>query len=457
MCCQHHAGEKQLLHPPYERKIILRIARLRAEQFLRFILESTMRVRLYSLTITMTLLVGGSVNSAQLVCQVGLYGDRERFVVVTQSNHELRYSFDDGTVGSLIRPEARVRCEDGSVLVGGESWPRIDIQQTDLVFEVDGAMLSGRLMEPLQAGPETPLVVYAHGSERFGWLDSHRDPYQMVGRGVSVFVYDKRGTGTSGGNYSQNVPRLADDLVAAAAEAKRLAEGRFGRFGLVGLSQGGWVVTYAAEETGADFLAIGYGLAVDILEEDAAEVELALREAGYGPAEIAHARRITQATALIATSGTEESVRALEPLRAEFAGQPWLAHVQGDFTGLLFNATTDEILTQIAPYFDSFQIDWSIDPVAVVQQVRVPQLWVLAGSDREAPVDLTLDRLQALQSTGQELTVVVFPQTDHGMWEFETLQDGTRSHTHITPRYYDLLADWSHGELVGTYGTAELR
>ncbi|MEO0330545.1 MAG: alpha/beta hydrolase, partial [Bacteroidota bacterium] len=94
------------------------------------------------------------------------------------------------------------------------------------------------MIEPAVAGPETPLVIFAHGSERSGWLDTHRDPYQMVGRGLSVFVYDKRGTGASGGDYSQNVPRLAADLALAAAEAQRLAEGRFGRFGLIGLSQG---------------------------------------------------------------------------------------------------------------------------------------------------------------------------------------------------------------------------
>ncbi|MFN3170849.1 MAG: alpha/beta fold hydrolase [Hyphomicrobiales bacterium] len=416
-----------------------------------------MRLQFHTVAVAVTFLAGGSTSSAQPACQVGLYGNSERFTILTQSDGELHYSFDDGTVGEMGLTESRVGCDDGSVRIGGESWPRINIRQIDVVFEVDGVALSGRLIEPPHAGPETPLIVYAHGSERSGWLDSHRDPYQMVGRGVSVFIYDKRGTGASGGEYSQNVPRLAADLAAVAAEAKRLSEGRFGRFGLVGLSQGGWVVTYAAESAGADFIAVGYGLAVDILEEDAAEVELALCEAGYGPTEIALARRITDATALIATSATEEAVRALEPLRAEFAGQPWLAHVQGDFTGLLFNATTDEILTQIAPYFDSFQIDWSIDPVAVIAQVSVPQLWVLAGSDREAPVDITLDRLQSLQQAGEELTVMVFPQTDHGMWEFETLEDGTRRHTRITPGYYDLLVDWAHGKLAAGYGNAELR
>ena len=204
-------------------------------------------------------------------------------------------------------------------------------------------------------------------------------------------------------------------------------------------------------------MAVGYGLAVDILEEDAAEVERALRAAGYGPEVIAQARQITQATARIATTGTEGSVRALAPLRARFAGQPWLAHVEGDFTGILFNATTEEILTEIWPYLASLNVDWSVDPVEVIRGVSVPQLWVLAGEDREAPVGLTLERLDALKREGQDLTVMVFPDTDHGMWAFEQQDDGTRAFPRIAPGYYDLLADWARGALDGPYGNAERR
>lgn len=108
--------------------------------------------------------------------------------------------------------------------------------------------------------------------------DRARDPCQMVGRGVSVFVYDKRGTGLSEGDYTQNLPRLADDLVAASPTAKKLAEGRYGRFGLFSLSQGGWIAPPAAARAKAKFLRIGYGLVVDIAEQDAAQVARQLRD-----------------------------------------------------------------------------------------------------------------------------------------------------------------------------------
>ena len=91
--------------------------------------------------------------------------------------------------------------------------------------------------------------------------------------------------------------------MAAAFEAKRLAGNRFGRFGLMGFSQGGWIAPMAAKQSDADFIAVGYGLLVDILEEDASQVELELTEAGYGDDVIAKAKALTDVTARLAVSG----------------------------------------------------------------------------------------------------------------------------------------------------------
>jgi uncharacterized protein len=46
-------------------------------------------------------------------------------------------------------------------------------------------------------------------------------------QGIGAFVYDKRGTGISGGTYTQDFSVLADDAVVAMKDAKRLAGTRF--------------------------------------------------------------------------------------------------------------------------------------------------------------------------------------------------------------------------------------
>jgi hypothetical protein len=51
--------------------------------------------------------------------------------------------------------------------------------------------------------------------------------------------------------------------------------------------------------------------------------------------------------------------------------------------------------------------------------------------------------------------VYLFPDTDHGMFEFRTNPDGSRTVTRITDGYLKLLADWVKGAVQGRYGQAE--
>ena len=403
--------------------------------------------------------MSGVSTASQFVpagCATGLYrSDDKAFVVITKSGDGFRYMFSNGSGGAIQDQDKTIACGADVVrLEIGDIWPKAHLIETNTQFQSKGAQLAGRLIEAPDADGTTPLILYAHGSEPLGWIDRARDPYQMVGRGVSVFVYDKRGTGMSEGEYSQNFPELADDLVAASAEAKKLAEGRFGRFGLFGLSQGGWIAPLAAQRVDAEFIGIGYGLVVDIREEDASQVEKELRDAGYGDAEVAKAKIITDATGKLAASGYQEGLEEMDAARRKFGDEPWYQLVKGGFTGVLLGMSTDDLRENGIPHFDRLNIDWTLDPVEVLGKVTVRQLWALAGEDREAPVDLTIRRLKALREQGQDISIYLFPKTDHGMWEYTEVAGGKRERTRITSGYYDLMADWAKGELADEYGSA---
>ncbi len=99
----------------------------------------------------------------------------------------------------------------------------------------------------MPVGPrQASIVVLVHGSEDFSALDFYSLQRQLPAEGVGVFVYDKRGTGSSGGHYTQDFDVLATDAVAAMTAARRLAGNRAGRVGYLGTSQGGWVAPIAA-------------------------------------------------------------------------------------------------------------------------------------------------------------------------------------------------------------------
>lgn len=392
-------------------------------------------------------------------CETGIFQtNKQSFVAVTKADKGFNYTFSNGTVGNTVDSGTTLICGKNAVLVRGvEVWSKLAISELNTRFESGGVMLAGRLMEPTGAGKNTPLVVYAHGSEGTGWIDRAGDPYQMLGRGISVFVYDKRGTGLSQGEYTQNFPRLADDMVAASHEAKRLAAGRYGRFGLIGLSQGGWIVPLAAARARAEFLGIGFGLAVDIPGQDAEQVRKELRDHGYGDEILAKASKVTDVTAKIAKSELKEGLDELADIQKQFGKEAWFKNIKGGYSGVFLSMSADDLRRNGVPRFDKLDIDWSLDPMQVLSKVDVPQMWVFADEDRQAPGAVSLERLSNLRRQGSNITIYSFPATGHGMWEYTEAKDGTRKQARITPGFYDLMADWAKGKLDGGYGKAYRR
>ena len=101
---------------------------------------------------------------------------------------------------------------------------------TDTKFAGHGVTLAGRLVLP-KGKTAVPIVVLVHGSEHDSALQFYSLQRMLPAEGIGAFVYDKRGTGVSGGAYTQDFSLLADDAVAAMREAKRLAGARVGRIG----------------------------------------------------------------------------------------------------------------------------------------------------------------------------------------------------------------------------------
>lgn len=397
-------------------------------------------------------------------CATGAYagdgtGDRVAIAGPFEVGGPQRYVFLDGRRGRVDDPDGPLRCEGPSLELRGSDgrwtpWTRIDWREVPTRFDSHGTPLAGLLIESPDAGPATPVVVMVHGSERNAAIGSTL-PYVMAMQGLSVFVYDKRGTGRSEGVYTQNFDLLAEDAAAALREARRLLPGPRGRSGFFGGSQGGWVAPLAAQRSGADFVAVGFGLVLSPLEEDEQQVLDEMQRAGFGERELAKARQVTAATGRLVASHFTRGFDTLAQVKRRHGGEPWFGHVKGEFTGDLLKTPEAELRRFGPALFDNLQIQWDHDAVARLRSLQVPLLWVLAGADREAPIGLTQSRLLALRRAGQPVDVYLFPDTDHGMIEFVEAADGSRRYTRFTEGYYRLVADWIRGGATGRYGRAQ--
>jgi pimeloyl-ACP methyl ester carboxylesterase len=413
-----------------------------------------------------SLLAGLSFSTAaQASCRAGIYGaSADAFVVLGKvdpaPSGEQRFLFRDGRRGAVNKPGEPISCADDVVTYqpdgsAPQQWLRQATVETNARFESAATDLAGQLIEPVgPPDPKRPLVVMVHGSETRAAIGGVY-PYMLAAQGIAVFVYDKRGTGASEGDYTQNFELLADDAAAALAQARRMAAGRFGRAGYFGGSQGGWVAPLAATRSAADFVAVGFGLVVSPIEEDRSQLIDEAQAMRLTPADLAKIEGLSRATAHLVrshfTTGFEEMAR----VRREIGSAPWASTIKGEYSGDMLRMTDSDLRRIGRARFDNLELIWDYDAAAALRRLRVPLLWVLAGEDREAPIERTRATLASLAAAGQPINVYLFPETDHGMVEFHTNPDGSRTTTRITDGYLRLLADWIKMRLEGPYGRAE--
>jgi dienelactone hydrolase len=391
-------------------------------------------------------------------------GDTLRWRTFTGETGQLHPQKDGtwtSTYGWTGRPDGKIvsfsDCSKGEIVFGKEPGRRIAFDVSSTTFESDGIKLAGRLVLPKGSG-KVPVVVLVHGSEQDSALDTYALQRMFPAQGIGAFVYDKRGTGLSGGAYTQNFNVLAVDALAAMKEAKRLAGGRLGRIGYQGGSQGGWVVPLAANRAPVDFAIVSFGLAVTVLQEDQESVALDMYFHHHSAADTAKALELARAGERVIETGGKEGYEEFDALRQKYKSEPWYKDVHGDFVFFVMPLNQEQIIDAISKRF-SFLKDtpFRYDPMPALRVSTTPQLWVLGGDDLETPSAETAKRIKSLMAQGKDYTLAVYPGAEHGMTEYELDAKGERVSTHYAPGYFQMMADFIRDGRIGEhYGSAEI-
>jgi uncharacterized protein len=427
---------------------------------------------------TMSLSIAPATGDLTKDCQIGSYrlSDGTAVDVAPSEDDTLRWRMFSGETGQLHplksgswsstygwtgRPDGKTvsfaECGKGEIIFGKESGKRIAFDVSNTTFESTGVKLAGRLVLPKGSG-KVPVVVLVHGSERDSALDTYALQRMFPAQGIGAFVYDKRGTGSSGGRYTQNFDVLAGDAIAAMREAKRLAGARLGRIGYQGGSEGGWVVPLAANRAPVDFAIVSFGLAVTILEEDQESVALDMHFHHRSAADAAKALQLARAGERVIETGGQEGYEAFDALRRRYESEPWYKDVHGDFVFFILPLDRKQIVDAAARDF-SFLKDtpFHYEPMPALRASTTPQLWVLGGDDLDAPSAETAKRIKSLIAAGKNYTLAVYPGAEHGMTEYELNAKGERLSTRYAPGYFRMMADFiREGRIGGHYGNAQI-
>lgn len=138
----------------------------------------------------------------------------------------------------------------GFAAYADEAPAKLNFQEHFVEFQNQDVALAGSLILPRSEEP-VPAVVFVHGAGR-----QTRESYRELGeyfasQGIAALIYDKRGTGQSGGAYESHEPyeNLVNDALAAVSFLKQHRDIESSRIGIWGLSQGAYISAAAASRS----------------------------------------------------------------------------------------------------------------------------------------------------------------------------------------------------------------
>jgi pimeloyl-ACP methyl ester carboxylesterase len=266
--------------------------------------------------------------------------------------------------------------------------------------------LAGTLFLP-SSGKKHPAIVYIAGSGDATRGDGSFLADRLARSGIAALAYDKRGTGQPTGDWHEgSFDELADDASAALRTLQSRADIDVDRTGFVCQSQGCWVAPIALRRAApAHFLIAQSGPGVSVAAEDLDYYRVTLRSQGFGEPEIREALELVttdQRVSLGKASWTE-----LQQTIDRFRERPW------------FKSLGYEPAPVTAPIrtFDRHALAY--DPVADIDAIRIPSLWIYGDADTIIPVQDSIAALRRARSQPQP-EIIVLPNAGHSFTVSDT-------------------------------------
>jgi dipeptidyl aminopeptidase/acylaminoacyl peptidase len=282
--------------------------------------------------------------------------------------------------------------------------------------------LAGTLLLPAGQAP-APVVVFLHGSRAEGRWASRFLATRLVQHGVGAFIYDKRGVGTSTGDWRQ---ATFEDLAGDATAVIRAlaADGRVNaaRIGLHGHSQGGTLAPMVAARTRVAFVV---GSAAGGGPTDSIEVFSVLNWVlpnARTAADSADARTFVAEVVSVAFHGRPRT--RLDSLAPAWRERTWMFDLP----------PPDDFYWRFSRSVAAY------DALRWWRQVRVPVLIVFGADDARVPAQASSDRIAAAlrQAGNRDVTVRLFPGADHTF----RMPPGPGGWASTAPGYLELLLGW---------------
>ncbi len=337
-------------------------------------------------------------------------------------------TFDATLAGDAMTGTFKGDDATGSLVLHRVAAADLPYRVEDVSFSNGDVKLAGTLVEPEGRGPFPAVVLLQGSGPESRWGTNRYIADRLARQGVAALIYDKRGSGASGGDWkTAGYDDLAGDALSGAALLAKRPEINAHEIGLHGHSQGGIVAADAARlsPSRVAFIISEDTVGGPVWQQDLYRVKGALAQ-DFPPDQADAAFKLY--SLFIDVARGNKSYDELEAAEAPVTKEPWF-----DWLGL--------------PPRDSWLWPWyartgTVDTLDYWRAVKVPTLIVYGQKDALVPVDDSIAALEgALDSNQTPYTAVIVPQAQHNLTVHPNAGEPF-FFWHGAPGYYDLMASW---------------
>ena len=307
--------------------------------------------------------------------------------------------------------------------------PALLYKEEDVHFQSEGVTLAGTLRLPLTRGRH-PAMFVLQGS---GGADREAEWFYadyFARHGIATLVYDKRGSGSSGGDYrDEGFNDFAADALAGIHYLQSRKEINPKHVGLRGRSHGGIVAPLAASlSKDVAFVINISGTGVPPYEQVTYQAEAQMRQDGFSESEIAEALAYMNLKWAVARAGGKGWDR-LEGATQNARGKRWADRVQ--------------LATKPEDIVPSWKREMSYDPMPALEKVKQPVLAIFGELDTLTPVKETAAsyRRGLTRAGNHDFTIKVFPKADHSLLVWPSPNDPSHWPV-LAAGYLEMMTNW---------------
>lgn len=364
-------------------------------------------------------------NDTSFGSAFGRIGDSSTFRSLappgTATSRKIELEFIEGPGGAFDRLVWR---ENGKTIKGKRVFAHSSREISFPSF--DGAILKGRLVEPLCSAPG-PAVVAVHGS---GPASRYGGPFDLffVRQGLAVLAYDKRGLGADSKWVEPDIEVLSRDVASAVRflAAQPRIDGK--RIGLFGSSQGGWTAPMGAsvgDQVG--FLILRAGAAISQQETFVHEKRQEWRADGLSGLDLDNATALLDSALTLARLG--RPIDDADKLAAPFLATEWYQKAIGK----------GKVSENWSPnWWGYVRRNMGATSIPAIEKSGASILWFLAERDEAVPLVATRAALEQAfaKSPSADETIVTIAGARHN---FIVDQDGKPAYA---PDFFRTMEAW---------------